>query len=206
MFVIFDFDHTLTIKHYYHFMRCNIALRNNYMLDCYKNNDNFFKEYNINENLEKFLLSKKQHIAYTKDDFISYMFGLDRIKLLDDLLSYLYKKGYTLVIASRGNRENIIMCLKYIGFDIYFNNENIYGNEIYKYDLVTSILDNNDILYIDDTHDVHDMIININNDDKMLYIYHHHAILNNKTYNYIHPKYENEGINKIIIDKIKEIV
>ena len=41
MFVIFDFDHTLTNKHYYHFMRCNVALRNNYMLDIYKNNENF---------------------------------------------------------------------------------------------------------------------------------------------------------------------
>lgn len=206
MYIIFDFDHTLTIKHYYHFMRCNVALRNNYMLDMYKDNKNFFEDYKINDNLKNFLLSKKQHITYTKNEFIDYMFGLERIKLIDNLLSYLYTKGVKLIIASRGDKDNIKMCLKYIGFDIYFDNDNIYGNEISKYDLILSLIMDNDILYIDDSHDTHDNIIGINNDDKMIDIYYYEGLVNGKKYYYIHPKYESDGINIKIIQKIKEII
>ena len=205
MIIIFDFDYTITVKHYYHFMRCNTYLRNNYMLDMYYNYcSDFFDKYKINHNLTDYLLKKGLDKNYTKNSFIDYFFGLDRlndlIKLFDEL------KNHQLYILSRGDKDNILMCLEYIGFNKYFNENNVFGNEVNKLDKILELNKLDNILYIDDSHETHDYIMIQDNDYRMSDIYIDKKILNDKMYYYIHPKYENGGINNDIIDLIKNII
>jgi len=231
MIIIFDFDYTITQKHYYHFMRCNTYLRNNYMLDMYYNYcPDFFDKYKINHNLTKYLLDKGFNNNYTKNSFIDYFFGLDRFndlnKLFDDI------KHHQLYILSKGDKDNILMCLEYIGFNKYFNNDHVFGNEVNKLDKILELIKLDDIIYIDDSHETHDYIMNSagktlesfsnadgklisnlfdinspsNNDNKMIDIYYENKKIENKMYHYIHPKYENGGIDNDIINLIKKLI
>ena len=205
MIIIFDFDYTITVKHYYHFMRCNTYLRNNYMLDMYTNYcSDFFEKYKINHNLKDYLLKKGLDKNYTKDSFIDYFFDLNRLKDLINLFDDI--KHHQLYILSRGDKDNIMMCLEYSGLNKYFNNDNIFGNEVNKLDKILEFIKLDDIIYIDDSHETHDYIMNSNNDNKMIDIYYENKKIENNMYHYIHPKYENGGIDNDIINLIKKLI
>ena len=118
--VIFDFDCTITSRHWYYFMRePKSAARNpdltyhTYMQKLYNdclqitNNRQDDRNYSDNE---------------LKDELIKNFFGCsERYEKLVQMLHYIQSNNNEIVILSNGYSNDIHFLLRYIGIDMYFN-------------------------------------------------------------------------------------
>jgi hypothetical protein len=191
---IFDFDCTITYRNFAHFW--------------WKPDDIFKKtDPDIEPELVDNLSFKfNNDMLYDQIDinlFNNIIFGSnERIDYLDDFFSKLSTKG-NLIIASRGDANKIYKCLQLNKLKKYFPRENIYGMETNKTKLITSRLNNNqNVFYIDDNHEEHQNMSNINiiHSDKYFYQYNY---LNNLRYIFCHQLQKDyHGIDKKLMKKI----
>lgn len=185
---IFDFDCTLTYRHFYLFY---------YNYDKFKNRYNISSRYDILQ--YKFInfsvLSKNE-----KQDIINLIFNSSRYAKLVEYLIYLKQYG-ELIISSRGIKESIIRCLEVCNLIDFFDKENIHGNEKKKDELILEKLKKNiNIIYIDDNHKEHNIIEShvkyLNEDDCFRYYK-----FNNVNYIFCYIlEFEKNGINNFIMD------
>lgn len=194
---IFDFDCTITYRNFAYF---------------WWKPDEIFKKTNIDID-PKFIdnLSFKFNNDMLDDQidinlFNNIIFGSNqRVDYLDKFFTELSTKG-NLIIASRGNADKIYQCLQLNKLGKYFPRKNIYGTETNKTKLITNRLNNNNnVFYIDDNHEEHQDISNINLIalDRYFFLYNYQ---NNSRYIFCHSLQKNyHGIDKKLMRKILKL-
>jgi hypothetical protein len=191
---IFDFDCTLTYRHFYLFY---------YNYNKFKSRYNIFSKYDILQYkfVNNNILSKNE-----KEDIINLIFNRIRYVKLAEYLTYLKQYG-ELVISSRGTRNSIIRCLEVCNLIDFFDKENIHGNEKKKDELILKKLRNNiNIIYIDDNHEEHNIIEShiryLNEDDCFKYYK-----FNDVDYIFCNIlEFEKNGINNFIIERYYQYI
>ena len=164
--IVFDFDCTLTTKHYYYFMNKNninhqtkLPILDTKITDTIDDLDKFRNHIRNNETS----LVEKQIII---DQFFG---GDSRFQKLKDVLQTLKDRGCHIIIASRGKKEEIIALLKCVGMLDLFNE--IYGQPTSKTFLLFNKMNRIEckyLYYFDDDRTENDTLINDFREDKAL--------------------------------------
>jgi len=197
--IVFDFDCTLTYRHYHYFMINQSAflkkwsLGNEY-IDYYKKINNIQYDEDI---VNKFLIYLKElpnkiiQNNLTENDkqiLITIIFGSHkRLHVIKSMLRVLKKNNYDIYLSSRGYCDNLIkmlmLCNLYKYFkriscvgcnDSTYNNIDIMGKVPFFEKYIIGKY--NKIIYIDDNSDEHNEMIN-------------HKKLNDFSYEYYGPEF-----------------
>lgn len=154
---IFDFDCTITMRHFFHLIN---------------NKSEFLKLYSdkpeVIENVG-YLLTQKNYFLGSetslpdgtyKNKFITTIFGnQERLNALKEMFSILQTKG-EIIIASRGLKNQIIKCLNFVGINspdnILIKEENIFGG-VNKVDILMDKTSKSNVFYVDDDHTEHNI-------------------------------------------------
>ena len=153
--VIFDFDCTLTMRHYYHFLR-----NQNLWKDMYRG-------YEYNSVTASVILGLGTIPEQSKEYIVDAIWGgHDRVENIRELLKYLKTMGYDLAVSSRGKKYeiatalNIIDCKKY--FSVIQGSDGVLSQDgVSQYSRKTDfikryVFKNYDkVIYIDDDSDEH---------------------------------------------------
>jgi hypothetical protein len=159
---VFDFDCTLTGRHFYYFIHNFGAFESMYpsssdkYLRMRKNLYNFYAGY-FKNNEE---LDKSEDLYYNKVMFLNLIFsGLHRIKIIKEMFERIGKEN--LYIASKGDKEQILKLLSLAELRSFIKDENVYGNEMAKDKLLKDIFlyKNRDLFYADDNHEEHNKFV-----------------------------------------------
>jgi hypothetical protein len=152
---IFDFDCTITMRHFFHLIN---------------NKSEFLRLYSdkpeVIENVG-YLLTQKNYFLGSetslpdgtyKNKFITTIFGnQERLNALKEMFSILQTKG-EIIIASRGLKNQIIKCLNFVGINspdnILIKEENIFGG-VNKVDILMDKTSKSNVFYVDDDHTEH---------------------------------------------------
>jgi len=124
--IVFDFDCTLTINHYFHFIHNNSDKIN-------KAYSERFKSDNIKEFIGKIL---NENLNQDETDFVIEHFfgGYYRLKILKNLLKKFRRDSYEVLIASRGVKNHIYILLKIAELYQYFDEINYGTNDTFEYE------------------------------------------------------------------------
>ena len=149
--VVFDFDCTITTKHWYWFTTDLSTFVQKF--------GNISDQFNCREKILECLKTKITYtLSFGERNWIMMTFlgGYDRIAYLKDMFKTLTTNGCTLYILSRGNKSHIDTFLNITGLNLYFSSENVYGHEMRK-DLFLKKLINKyeKVTYIDDDNTEH---------------------------------------------------
>jgi predicted HAD superfamily phosphohydrolase YqeG len=149
--VVFDFDCTITTKHWYWFTTDLSTFVQKF--------GDISDQFNCREKILECLKTKITYtLSFGERNWImmSFLGGYDRMAYLKDMFKTLTTNGCTLYILSRGNKSHIDTFLNITGLNLYFSSENVYGHEMRK-DLFLKKLINKyeKVTYIDDDDTEH---------------------------------------------------
>ena len=204
--VVFDFDCTLTYKHWYHFTMDLATFERKF--------GSISDELNCREQILECL---KKRIIYTlsfgERNWIidNFMGGAERLTYIKEMMKTLTKAGNTLYISSRGNKKDIETFLNIVGLNTYFMSDNVYGYEMKKDLLIKKLIAKNDnVVYIDDDNTEHlnflrSTILSKRDSDELSDTVNSYTYEDKHVYTYIKLDHEGKGINKSICQKILEL-
>lgn len=159
-YFVFDFDCTISSRHTYFFLNVFHIYTTQFRPPPQSEEDVDFLSH-LHRVADKLKHTRALNDA-EKSVFIEELFdGPERLEVLRSFFESLKARQYHLIIASRGNREQIMHCLRTIGFDDLFEKENIYDNATNKTTLILELLQQKhaNVFYIDDTHDEHRLLL-----------------------------------------------
>ena len=143
---IFDFDCTLTTKHFFYFM-------NDHTRFCTKHADSTLCTRN-DLNIQN-AIDTSNYNNEIKQILIEEFFGTERFVDLKAFLQNIKDSGGKIIVASRGYKTQIVNLLLYIGLDIF---DTIFDRNTNKVDVLQYYLDRAKYLfYFDDTPDEHNI-------------------------------------------------
>ena len=149
--IIFDFDCTLTTKHFYHFMNINNKILDSKVLEYIDDIDNFKKVIetgcnNITDIFKQILINE-------------FFGGNERLEKLKEVLQKLKEYNCRIIIASKGKHNQIISLLKCLGLFEMF--DEIHGDLSTKIELIYEKISNKTkyLYYFDDDRRDNDSLI-----------------------------------------------
>lgn len=164
---VFDFDCTLSSRHIFHFI-------NNF--------PHYLKQFHIpnhqppNTQPDPVHLKRLQDIARRlkalntppEDDRLCFLCetftSQERVLMLKEFLTVLRDRyQMRLMIASRGDKEQILLCLNLVGLSEFFAKEDVYDCHTHKTQLLYHLLydEGYNVIYFDDTHSEHDQLVQV---------------------------------------------
>jgi len=158
--VVFDFDCTLTTKHYFYYMN-NINHFEKFwgnnlgVLSPLVNKYKELKEYILTEHKED---ENKENNELLINEFFG---GNIRFKFIRNGLRTLREDGCKVIIASRGYKDQIIALLRCVGLEDAFTD--VYGNEREKDELLFENITSGiftQVFYADDDNSEHTKLLN----------------------------------------------
>jgi len=154
--IVFDFDCTLTTKHFYYFMNDLESFNNNPLWESIELKNNYEV---LRHNIENGDLSLPD-----KELLINEFFGgNERLQSLISMIETLKSDGCTVRIASRGYKSQIIAFMKNLGLSHLFADDHITGIEKDKSQLLNEYIQQlvyDHIFYIDDDSKEHNGLLN----------------------------------------------
>lgn len=186
--IIFDFDCTITEKHFYYLMEDKITFIGMYdnKYGIKTKNDVLFglilyieslRHYNNDMSINEFITTNIIKDDKKVNDLIEIIFGSrERLEMLRKFFDKCQKEGIDLCISSRGIFSDIIIALKLTNLLPYFKIVHSVGDYIIYYsetnscekkyahgkeDLIIEMTDRyTTVIYIDDDHSVHNKLLN----------------------------------------------
>jgi hypothetical protein len=137
---VFDFDCTITSKHFFYFTHDYETFKKMYPYVSYPTN-----ETDTNET----------------DMINMIMGGEERIRLIKNMINTLVSKNCEVHIASRGVKKDIIEFLKKIGI-INIADDHITGGETPKIEVLQKLIATKNVFYADDDKDEHSLFVENN--------------------------------------------
>lgn len=165
---MFDFDCTITMRHFFHLINNKLEF-----LRLYSDKPE------VIENVE-YLLAQKNYFLGSetslpddtyKNKFITTIFGnQERLNALKEMFRILQTKG-EIIIASRGLKDQIIKCLNFVGINspdnILIKEENIFGG-VNKVVILMDKTSKSNVFYVDDDHTEHNKFFELKHIEGLL--------------------------------------
>lgn len=170
---IFDFDCTLTKRHFYYYMH-ELKKFNELYPDVSVDPGTYFDVWTV---MSEYLNDRTDTI---KDDIkyvlIALIFGTDeRINAIRSLFERITKDK--LYIASRGNKKHIIKMLELVDLGHLVKHDHITGGDVSKVNVLARNIPAHNIFYADDDHSEHEEFLKkyssilIKDDEDETYVY-----------------------------------
>jgi len=193
--VVFDFDCTITTKHWYWFTTD---------LETYVQKFGAISdELNYREKILNVLKTKITYmLSLNERNWIisTFLGGSERMTYLKDLFKTLVNEKNTLYILSRGNKSHIDTFLNITGLNIYFPTSNVFGCEMKKDLFLKKLINKHErVTYIDDDNSEHLAflrvvpLVNTFCEESDIHTYTYNET---KTYVYIKLNHEGTGMDK----------
>jgi len=158
---VFDFDCTLTIKHFYYFVSDYDIFKNAYSITSTNTIYDKIRDYYLKDTIAD-ETDKETYIT----PFINLFFdGQERLNKIKKMFERIGKEN--LYIATRGIKSNVVKILRLIDVGDLIHEDHINplinGKEVDKDILLEDLFKTKNIFYADDNHEEHIKFINKNN-------------------------------------------
>jgi hypothetical protein len=159
---VFDFDCTLTARHFYYYIHNFNAFERMYGagLTTDKETQKRINEFYVGYFKNNEELDQVKDVKY-RTNFLNLIFG--RKERLEEIINMFDRIGReNLYIASRGDKSQILKLLRYtFGIDdlsAFIKDENVFGG-VNKTEILKNIFKDKNIFYVDDDHEEHNYFV-----------------------------------------------